>query len=625
MLKGSELPEIVLRVGYYVPTFKPNVFGVLDFEPADLIACIKVCRLWRITLTPLLWMFYDSDAMGYYNIPNAILELRSVHFRYLALSYGHRQLPIRSTQLQKVVFRDYRHRQKSLKLLTRNPQIKELAWIAPNESEGPWRMSPIYAALESLAQLTHLTLDYWNEFETEQLVKMASKMPQLESLTLAHFERLEETTSTLPTLNVTTLVIDSSWDLNSGLIQLIRACPRLTSITIPADSYCPAVRIADALRECCPNVTAIKCFDGSSVHTEQRALRSPSILALLGCVTRLVHFDFPITTFTKQICDALLVHAQSLETVRLQVIGIKEDNFTNSNRILSSCPNIAHFSFENAYNMWKQEVACSMFKEKWNCPKLKHFEMSGFQSSGGDDDGEGSEFDSERDYAYDEEGSSYDDLPFLSFDDVEEDYEGYDSEGGQPYDDDDDDVQGEYEYDDEDGAVNQCDDHGDGDDENQREDENGSEDEDEDKNKEQDDQCNDLPKAEQVKAGEIEGSGDGEHQGKAENKDSNSVPERIEVDELDKVDEGDMENRDLVFILKYLRTLGWHRKGNISLRMLSREYEPLFVVFRYTLTNLLHISTMESVHLGRWFAFEKTDRSIVPEECNMFLMGPQGK
>ncbi|KAF8926518.1 hypothetical protein BGZ52_005499 [Haplosporangium bisporale] len=501
MLKGSELPEIVLRVGYYVPTFKPNVLGVLDFEPADLIACIKVCRLWRITLTPLLWMFYDSDAMGYYNIPNAILELRSVHFRYLALSYRHRQLPIRSTQLQKVVFRDYRHRQKSLKLLTRNPQIKELAWIAPNESEGPWRI----------------------------------------------------------------------------------------------------------------------------VHTEQRALRSPSILALLGCVTRLVHFDFPITTFTKQICDALLVHAQSLETVRLQVIGIKEDNFTNSNRILSSCPNIAHFSFENAYNMWKQEVACSMFKEKWNCPKLKHFEMSGFQSSGGDDDGEGSEFDSERDYAYDEEGSSYDDLPFLSFDDVEEDYEGYDSEGGQPYDDDDDDVQGEYEYDDEDGAVNQCDDHGDGDDENQREDENGSEDEDEDKNKEQDDQCNDLPKAEQVKAGEIEGSGDGEHQGKAENKDSNSVPERIEVDELDKVDEGDMENRDLVFILKYLRTLGWHRKGNISLRMLSREYEPLFVVFRYTLTNLLHISTMESVHLGRWFAFEKTDRSIVPEECNMFLMGPQGK
>ncbi|KAF9369585.1 hypothetical protein CPB97_003469, partial [Podila verticillata] len=405
MLKGFELPEIVLRVGYYVPTFKPNMLGVLDFEPAELIACIKVCRLWRITLTPLLWMFYDSDAMGHYNIPNAILELRSVHFRYLALSYGLCQLPIRSTQLQEVVFRDYRNRQASMKLLTRNPQIKELVWSAPNEAKGPWRMAHIYAALESLAQLTHLTLDYWYEFETEQLVKMVNKMPLLKNLTLTHFENLEETTSTLPTLNVTTLVIDSFWDLNSGLIQLIRACPRLTSISIPADSHCPAVRLADTLRECCPNLTAIKCLNGSSVHTERRALRSPSILALLGCVTRLVHFDFPITTFTKQICDALLVHAQSLETVRLQVIGIKEGNFTNANRILSSCPNIAHFSFENAYDMWKQE-------------------MSGFQPGEDDSDGEESKFDSEDDYAYDEEGSSYDDLPFLGYDDVEEDYEG---------------------------------------------------------------------------------------------------------------------------------------------------------------------------------------------------------
>ncbi|KAF9367216.1 hypothetical protein CPB97_006126, partial [Podila verticillata] len=151
-----------------------------------------------------------------------------------------------------------------------------------------------------------------------------------------------------------------------------------------------------------------------------------------------------------------------------------------------------------------------------------------------------------------------------------------------------------------------------------------SEDEDEDKNEEQDDQCNDLPKAEQVKAGKIEGSGDGEHLGKAENKNSNNVPKRIEIDELDEVDEGDMENRDLVFMLKYLRTLGWHRRGNISLRMLSREYGPLFVVFRYTLTYLLHISTMESVHLGQWFVFEKTDRFILAEERNLFLMGPKG-
>ncbi|KAG0016343.1 hypothetical protein BGZ81_011234 [Podila clonocystis] len=75
----------------------------------------------------------------------------------------------------------------------------------------------------------------------------------------------------------------------------------------------------------------------------------------------------------------------------------------------------------------------------------------------------------------------------------------------------------------------------------------------------------------QSEAGMVAGGACDDHQGKAVNNISSSdSSKRIltmdgvdQLDDIDDIDENDMENRDMVFMRKFIRRLGWHRRGKI--------------------------------------------------------------
>ncbi|KAI9236970.1 MAG: hypothetical protein BYD32DRAFT_452065 [Podila humilis] len=85
MTNPLEIYEIIHRVGQFVPCWMPNNkrhHNRLYFHPRDLIACIMVCRLWRTSLTPLLWLVYDERQMSIgWRIPTEVLRAHNSHFR----------------------------------------------------------------------------------------------------------------------------------------------------------------------------------------------------------------------------------------------------------------------------------------------------------------------------------------------------------------------------------------------------------------------------------------------------------------------------------------------------------------------------------------------------------------
>ncbi|KAF9415980.1 hypothetical protein BGZ94_010348 [Podila epigama] len=71
--KVLHTPELVIHIGQFVSLWQSN-----SFHPKDLISCIKVCRLWRDAMTPLLWMVYDDK---FSTIPESAVHANSQHIR----------------------------------------------------------------------------------------------------------------------------------------------------------------------------------------------------------------------------------------------------------------------------------------------------------------------------------------------------------------------------------------------------------------------------------------------------------------------------------------------------------------------------------------------------------------
>jgi len=82
-----EQAELVYRVGWFLPLWVPHETRKkgYHFHPEDLLSCIQVNKLWRRTLTPLLWMVYDESNERQKNAPPNLIEAHSPHFRYLSV------------------------------------------------------------------------------------------------------------------------------------------------------------------------------------------------------------------------------------------------------------------------------------------------------------------------------------------------------------------------------------------------------------------------------------------------------------------------------------------------------------------------------------------------------------
>ncbi|KAF9537673.1 hypothetical protein EC957_007827 [Mortierella hygrophila] len=81
------IPEIVMVIGSFLPLFERAESGrhglVTKWNPKHLLIAAAVCKVWRQTLTPVLWQIYDFAIMDW--VPWGVLTQNIRHVRHLSL------------------------------------------------------------------------------------------------------------------------------------------------------------------------------------------------------------------------------------------------------------------------------------------------------------------------------------------------------------------------------------------------------------------------------------------------------------------------------------------------------------------------------------------------------------
>ncbi|KAG9061800.1 hypothetical protein KI688_006951 [Linnemannia hyalina] len=81
------IPEIVMVIRSFLPLFERAESGlhglVTKWNPDHLLSATAVCKVWRQTLTPVLWQIYDFANMDW--VPSSVLTQNIRHVRHLSL------------------------------------------------------------------------------------------------------------------------------------------------------------------------------------------------------------------------------------------------------------------------------------------------------------------------------------------------------------------------------------------------------------------------------------------------------------------------------------------------------------------------------------------------------------
>lgn len=377
-LSMANLPEIIYRIGVAIPLFtEPDINGDSSFAPQDLIACTQVCRTWYSVLTPLCWHYFDDREKYFQNVPLPVLQANSRHFRYLTLSSP---VALRSTLLRELVIYG-ESLIANMNLLHKNPQLESLGLFLLDDIA----YREIQTALDTTLQLRILRVFCGKHPNIDHLVQFISNNTQLQDLELIDIVGVDKCVWTRPLMHLKDLRINTYLGSNPGLVDLIRQCPNLESLSFHARFGCPAETIARNIQECCPHLTSIRCLEGTSHRNRTWLLCNQEILLLLTATPRLVHFEMEMVELTAEIGDALAAHAQYLETVHIYVEGMG-DTLVHGAKILADCPNLKSFALASACNAWAPKDGLVLLEQPWKSAMLESFWLDGIWYNGDRDD-----------------------------------------------------------------------------------------------------------------------------------------------------------------------------------------------------------------------------------------------
>ncbi|KAG0029434.1 hypothetical protein BGZ82_007954 [Podila clonocystis] len=279
MLHPLLLPELISRVGQFIPLWRPHHHCINtihhDFHPEDLIACIKTCRTWHQILTPLLWELY-FDRAHYGKIPDTIASHQSTHFRRLHLTDTSTPFPLRSTRLRVLAFSYCQLPVATCaNLIHANPEIAELRWTTHHmflnpeqqqEDRDAEEVATVQGALECPTQLRKFFLGY-PHFQFCDVIKILRRNPELRDLRLLSELYLgnipveEGGGECGPFPSVQDIYLNLDWEKNSAsILEFLRWFPNLRLLKFSNQEGCPAKDLVQVLRRCCPMLKDIQCF-----------------------------------------------------------------------------------------------------------------------------------------------------------------------------------------------------------------------------------------------------------------------------------------------------------------------------------------------------------------------------
>lgn len=112
-------------------------------------------------------------------------------------------------------------------------------------------------------------------------------------------------------------------------------------------------------------------------------------MLLAQAPARLQNLTVSLFRFSAEVCDALLIHADSLENLNITFHGDVESGLQSMNRVLTSCCNLRSLAIYYAADKMDHDFPSRLCtSEPWKCTKLNTLYLDGFamaQTTDGED------------------------------------------------------------------------------------------------------------------------------------------------------------------------------------------------------------------------------------------------
>ncbi|KAF9130274.1 hypothetical protein BGX30_013580 [Mortierella sp. GBA39] len=433
------LPEIVLTIGKSIPLWVPKqVKGetVYLLQPKDLLAALRVNRLFRTTLTLILWTtfaypadrshrrFYDQyqGLNRFHKFPADIVEKNSVHFQFLDYSFlgnqtngtlNVKQLRLDCNNLQELRISTDVGGTLAGQLIKANPGLRVLqlrydSWMGNACSDlriifplrklrclslrGTWTLNPVYLhhilynnadTLEELdlrgeglylARVPPVNAT-WNGLRLLDQYRMMTKVQRDEAAGLIQGRSL-----LLPKVQTLALIID--WAKTSdNTYNLLRAFPSVETLKLALVNEQTAVPLGRSLREFCPNLRSIQNV-GLAYNDDMIPPFGPDGMSyIVEAVAHgaLVHAALHRQVFDGRLTNALLAHRDGLEVLELSLTWKQSLTvLENIRRVLEECHWLRKFTiYSNSTSYQVQDVSILLDGLK-SCQYLETLILVGF-------------------------------------------------------------------------------------------------------------------------------------------------------------------------------------------------------------------------------------------------------
>ncbi|KAG0300792.1 hypothetical protein BGZ98_008899 [Dissophora globulifera] len=196
---------------------------------------------------------------------------------------------------------------------------------------------------------------------------------------------------------------------NTALPELFRCCPALEILFWQPREDINMNRVSQLLRENCPRLNTIRRIvrdKFSYFRNELTANEDDCVLLIQGCTPPLSplsatsslstddddvspepkrdvggqglkYFEVGLSFLSAAITSALLVHASSLQDIKLDLHGDNKINFENAGRLLQYCPGLKRFSFQVTRVRSAPQDGLLLFQHEWGCQQLESLQLFG--------------------------------------------------------------------------------------------------------------------------------------------------------------------------------------------------------------------------------------------------------
>lgn len=357
-----ELPEILVRVGYFLPLWIFQVVpesGVpkMTFKPRTVLSCLLVSKLWYQTLLPVLWHTYTYESMK--RASQEVLDRNSPLLRILD-AHSDLPSPFHCTNLVELsILQGVLDMNAQRQLVRTNSGLKALRW------HGPYRKVPLSPQdFVHLKRIRSLVISHWIGGNGELARVLKAVAGSLVKLDLGWIEGMavsdvevsggegvdKKHTDGLVLPYLETFASSCNWPHGPDPSDLVQSCPNLRSCDTILTGDIDVMRLSNTLMDCCPRLEKLTVRDYVQLHLGEALVRNLGGGGSRGPIHRLVSITVSQVHVTKNLISAILLHAPTLEYLTIMVQEVDADETEDSDVAtaflpLVGCRLLKSFSF----------------------------------------------------------------------------------------------------------------------------------------------------------------------------------------------------------------------------------------------------------------------------------------